>query len=176
MRVAVIGAGRMGRRHIQVVRDLGLELAGVCDSSPESLRLAETEHGVSSDRQFLEAKALLATTRPECVVVATTAPTHGEYTCLAAESGARYVLCEKPMAVSLAECDRMIRTCEARGTRLAVNHQMRFMEQYAVPKAIIDSEAFGGLSSVTVAGGNFGMAMNGTHYSPRRNDSGPPMR
>jgi predicted dehydrogenase len=38
------------------------------------------------------------------------------------------------------------------------------MEQYTEPKKIICSESFGGLSSVTVAGGNFGMAMNGTHY------------
>jgi predicted dehydrogenase len=41
---------------------------------------------------------------------------------------------------------------------------MRFMEQYTEPKRIVESEAFGGLSSVTVVAGNFGIAMNGTHY------------
>ena len=58
----------------------------------------------------------------------------------------------------------MIQTCKAHGTLLAVNHQMRYMEQYTEPKKIINSEEFGGLSSVTVVGGNFGMAMNGAHY------------
>ena len=89
---------------------------------------------------------------------------HCAYTSLAAEAGARYILCEKPMGVSLAECDRMMEVCSRHGTRLAVNHQMRFMEQYTASKRIVQSEAFGGLSSVTVVAGNFGMANNGSHY------------
>jgi predicted dehydrogenase len=68
------------------------------------------------------------------------------------------------MAVSLVECDQMIEACAASGARLAVNHQMRFMEQYTKPKAIIGEASFGGLSSVTVIAGNFGIAMNGSHY------------
>ena len=68
------------------------------------------------------------------------------------------------MAVSLAECDRMIDMCARHGSKLAVNHQMRFMEQYREPKRIVQSEEFGGLSSITVIAGNFGVAMNGTHY------------
>lgn len=164
MRTVVIGAGRMGRRHIQVVKDLGLDLAGVCDPSPESLALAEKEQGVASALHFADASLMLAATSPEIVVVASTAPTHCEYTCAAAEAGAQVVLCEKPMGVSLTECDLMIETCRAHGTRLAINHQMRFMEQYTAAKQITDSAAFGGLSSVTVVAGNFGMSMNGTHY------------
>src|SRR6202011_1760635 len=46
----------------------------------------------------------------------------------------------------------------------AINHQMRFMEQYTRSKAIVHSEAFGRLGSVTVVAGNFGLAMNGIHY------------
>jgi len=41
---------------------------------------------------------------------------------------------------------------------------MRFMEQYTVPKGIMDGEAFGGLCSATFVDGNFGLVMNGTHY------------
>jgi predicted dehydrogenase len=102
--------------------------------------------------------------QPECVIVATTAPTHCEYTCLAAQSGAKYILCEKPMAVSLAECNRMLRTCAEHGARLAVNHPRRFMERYSEAKRLVNSAAMGGLTSITVIAGNFGMAMNGTHY------------
>lgn len=162
--VAVIGAGRMGRRHVQAARTLGLEIVGVVDTSEEALQTTVREEGVATDRLFTGFEALLRTTRPECVIVATTAPTHCEYTCMAAEAGVKHILCEKPMAVSLAECDRMIETCDRHGARLAVNHPMRFMERYTEPKRIIRSEAFGGLSSVTVSAGNFGLAMNGTHY------------
>jgi predicted dehydrogenase len=164
MKTVIIGSGRMGRRHIQVVSDLRLNLVGICDLNPEALSLATEEHTVSPELHFTDVRQLLKKTAPECVIIATTAPTHCEYTCLSAEAGARFVLCEKPMGVSLAECDRMLEACTRNGTELAVNHQMRFMEQYTEPKSIVESDAFGGLSSITVVGGNFGMAMNGTHY------------
>jgi predicted dehydrogenase len=154
----------MGRRHIEVVRLLGLNLAGISDHSPDALRLAQDEHGISSEQCFRDATALLDRTKPECVIVATTAPAHCEYTCLAAEAAAKYILCEKPMAVSLAECDRMIEVCRDHGVKLAVNHPRRFMEQLTRPFGLIESTSFGGLSSMTVIGGNLGMAMNGTHY------------
>jgi len=102
--------------------------------------------------------------RPEIVIVATTAPTHARFTELAAAAGARYILCEKPMATSLADCERMRETCARHGARLAINHQMRFMEQYSAPRRLLESEAFGGFRSATVVAGNFGLAMNGTHY------------
>jgi predicted dehydrogenase len=161
---AVIGAGRMGRRHIEMVRQLGLELVGVSDAQPASLALAATQQGVPEHLLFADASAMLTQTTPSCVVVATTAPSHCEYTCLAAERGAKYILCEKPMAVSLAECDQMIRVCARHGARLAVNHQMRFMQQYMEPKRLLASPVFGGLTSVTVVAGNVGMNMNGIHY------------
>ena len=160
----MIGAGRMGRRHIQSICHLGLTLVGVADQSREALVAASEEHRLSPERCFTDVRVLLEETKPECVIVATTAPAHCFYTCLAAEAGARYILCEKPMAVSLAQCDRMLEVCQKRGAKLAINHQMRFMQQYTEPKRIVQSEAFGGLSSVTVVAGNFGMAMNGTHY------------
>jgi predicted dehydrogenase len=164
LKAVVIGVGRMGQRHMQVIQSLGLQLVGICDANPETLALAGREHGISEDQRFVNASTMLELTQPDCVIVATTSPTHCEYTCLAAEAGARYIFCEKPMAVSLAECDRMIDTCRRKGSKLAINHQMRFMQQYTEPKRIALSEAFGGLSSITVVAGNFGMAMNGTHY------------
>ncbi len=163
MKAAIIGAGRMGLRHVQVVRSLGLELAGLCDRRPEALAAAR-EAGIPAALHHTDARAMLEATRPECVVIATTCPSHADLTCLAAESGASHVLCEKPMAASLAECDRMLDACRSTGARLAINHQMRFMEQYTRVREIVWSDAFGGLASVTVVAGNFGIAMNGSHY------------
>lgn len=154
----------MGRRHVHVVQELGLSLVGICDQNTDALRLCQQENNISSDRHYTHVEHMLKETYPDCVIVATTSPMHCEYTCLAAEAGAQYILCEKPMAISLAQCNRMITVCKLNGARMAINHQMRFMEQYTEPKKIIYSEAFGGLRSVTVVGGNFGMAMNGTHY------------
>ena len=163
MKAAVIGAGRMGRRHVHVVQELGLDVLGVADANPEALQQTSQERGLAAHQLFSDARKLLAS-RPDCVVVSTTAPAHADYVCLAAEAGARYILCEKPLAVSLAQCDRIIDCCAKHGARLAVNHQMRFMEQYIEPRRLIESPAMGGLAGVTVVAGNFGLAMNGTHY------------
>ncbi len=164
MKFCAIGLGRMGRRHLQVARNLGFAIAGVYDPLPESVDLAIEEHGLPDAVIFDSAQRMLETVRPDALVVASTAPRHSEYVCVAAEVGVRYVLCEKPMAVSVAECDRMIAACAASGTFLAVNHQMQFMEQYTLVKNLAASPNFGGLRSVTVAASNFGLAMNGAHY------------
>ena len=164
MKSAVIGVGRMGRRHIQVVRQLGWDVVGVFDVSRESLKLAQEEQTVPTELLYDDLSRLFAEAKPECVIISTTADSHCELTCLAAERGAKFILVEKPMAVSLAECDRMIEACRAAGAKLAVNHQMRFMPQYTETKRLLISEAFGTFASMTVVAGNFGFSMNGTHY------------
>ena len=164
MKAAVIGVGRMGRRHIQVVRQLGFDLVGVFDVSQASLKLAQDEYSLPDQLLFDNLDKVYSGAKPELLIIATTADSHCELTCMAAERGAKYVLVEKPMAVSLEECDRMIETCKRYGTKLAVNHQMRFMDLYTEPKRLFATEAYGGLKSMTVVAGNFGFSMNGSHY------------
>jgi predicted dehydrogenase len=164
VKAALVGLGRMGLRHLQVLRELGLDLVGACDVQEAARETARTQAGVPAAELFADAENMISRLRPELVVVATTAPSHAALVCAAAANGARAILCEKPMAVSLAQCDRMIEACKASGMRLAVNHQMRFMEQYTVAKAIVQEQSFGGLASVSVVAGNFGMANNGSHY------------
>lgn len=160
----IVGLGRMGRRHLQVAKNIGFEIVGIYDPLPEAVDRAIKEHELVHELVFDSALQMLQTTKPDVLVVASTAPSHCEYVCMAAAAGVRYVLCEKPMAVSIAECERMIEACAASGTSLAVNHQMQFMEQYTLVKELASSPDFGGLRSVTVAGSNFGLAMNGAHY------------
>jgi predicted dehydrogenase len=164
MKFAIIGAGRMGRRHIHAVRKLGYSVIGVVDTSRSSLDEARQEHHLDENMLFATLEELFSVDVPTCLIIATTADSHCALTCMAAEQGVKYILVEKPLAISLEECDRMIRTCEQHGARLSVNHPMRFMEQYSKPKALLDSEVYGGFKSMTVVGGNFGMSMNGTHY------------
>ncbi len=164
MKFCAIGVGRMGRRHLQVARNLGFEIAGIYDPLPAAVEMALQEYGLPVSAAYASAQQMLESQRPDALVVASTAPSHCEYVCMAAAAGVRYVLCEKPMAVSVSECERMISACSLAGTSLAVNHQMQFMEQYTSVKELAASAAFGGLRSVTVAASNFGLAMNGAHY------------
>jgi predicted dehydrogenase len=143
---------------------LKLDVVGASDLQEQARAKAASDYGVPVSALFADAREMIEKTRPELLVVATTAPSHADFVCVGARNGANAILCEKPMAVSLAECDRMIEACAASGTRLAVNHQMRFMEQYTKAKEIVEDASFGGLASATVVAGNLGIAMNGSHY------------
>ncbi|MBK8188036.1 MAG: Gfo/Idh/MocA family oxidoreductase [Cellvibrio sp.] len=162
--VAVVGVGRMGVRHIQAIKNLRMNLIAVADISPASLNSASSNFDVKTENCFLDAEEMLRSTKPNALVISTTAPSHAKLVCLAAELGVKYILCEKPMACSLEEVDLMQAACKKAGALLAINHQMRFMPHYRRVKELVSSEEFGPLSSVIVAGSNFGLAMNASHY------------
>lgn len=164
LRVAVIGLGRMGVRHVQAAQNLGMDVCGVADIAPAALEAAQHAYGVPAAGCFTDPLTMLAAVKPHALVIATTAPTHAEFVLAAVEQGVRHILCEKPMTTSLAQAEAMEQACRQAGVQLAVNHQMRFMSQYSRVKALIGTEAFGPLSSIVIAGSNFGLAMNASHY------------
>lgn len=163
-KVAIIGCGRMAHNHIEAAQALGCYIVGAADTKPEALLAVQNACGIGADICYSDAKKMLQNSNPELVIIATTAPAHAALTVLAAEAGTRYILCEKPMAQSLAQCDSMITACSKKGVILAINHQMRFMEQYTTPKILLESEAHAGVASIHAMLGNVGMAMNGMHY------------
>jgi predicted dehydrogenase len=164
MKAALIGLGRMGLRHLENLLALQLDVVGLSDPFEQARLAAQEKAKVSSGCLFADASEMLAVTKPEVLIISTTAPAHAPLTCEAAALGVKYILCEKPMATSLADAKKMIATCAQHGAKLAINHQMRFMEQYTLPKSLLDSPAYGGVTSIHVSAGNFGLAMNGSHY------------
>src|SRR5215470_223931 len=120
IKAAVVGAGRMGRRHIQAVQELGMQIVGVCDKEPKCLELASEERGLQKSVLFSDSRSMFETVAPECVIVATTTDSHHHFACEAARRGAKYILCEKPMASSVAQCDEIIDLCRQNGVKLAV--------------------------------------------------------
>ncbi|MGQ0684321.1 Gfo/Idh/MocA family protein [Bradyrhizobium sp.] len=164
LRAAVIGLGRMGTRHLEAVTSLGMIVVGAADTDQKARAAAQDGHGIGASACFSDGVEMLRSVRPEALVIATTAPSHAPLVLAAAEAGVRYILCEKPMATSLRDAQEMLETCRRAGAVLAINHQMRFMEQYTRVKSLIGSEALGPLASVLVAASNFGLAMNGSHY------------
>ena len=76
----------------------------------------------------------------EAVIVATPNHTHSEYSVAALKAG-KHVFCEKPMALRLGDCDRMIRAAEGTGLTLMIGHVMRFYRGCSYLKgAIADGE------------------------------------
>jgi len=165
LRFVLVGTGRMGLSHLRAAQNLGLKPVGICDLRPENLAKAAEQAGLTAADCYSDPAALFAA-HPgvDLVLIATTADSHRDLVERAAASGAKAVLCEKPMATSVADCDAMIAACKASGTRLAVNHQMRFMDQYTRIQGELQSGKFGPLGSMNVVAGCFGLSMNGSHY------------
>ena len=152
--------------HLKAAQNIGLTPAGICDMLEANRGKAAAAAGdLSSDRLFADAAAMFAA-HPDAalVIIATTADSHRALVEQAAASGAKHILCEKPMATSVADCDAMIAACRKSGSKLAINHQMRFMAQYTLVRDELATGRFGPLASMTVTAGCFGLAMNGSHY------------
>jgi predicted dehydrogenase len=156
----------MGMAHLKAAQNIGLQPAAICDRSEANRAKAAAAAGdLAADRGFAEAAPMFAAHQnADVVIIATTADSHRLLVEQAAASGARHILCEKPMATSVADCDAMIAACEKSGSKLAINHQMRFMAQYTLVRDQLAGGHYGPLASMTVTAGCFGLAMNGSHY------------
>ena len=69
MKVAVIGVGQMGRRHVQVVQELGLSLVGICDQNSDALKICQQENNVSSHQHYTRVEKMLEKTKPDFVEI-----------------------------------------------------------------------------------------------------------
>jgi predicted dehydrogenase len=121
LRVAVIGAGEMGRNHLRLY-DLikGVELIGVVDTSRERADEAAARHGCES---FVSVEKLVG--RVDAVSVATPSINHAETGTFLLENGV-HCLIEKPLAVTEADCLRLIDAAERNGVVLLVGHVEHF--------------------------------------------------
>lgn len=164
MRFCCIGAGRMGIRHLEAAKKLGFDIIGIADPSAAALQNVANEFGLADDALFTDSAVMLSNIMPEALVIASTAPYHCEIVNIAATHGVKYILCEKPMSQSIKQCQSMIEICRDNSVLLAINHQMMYMPQYQFVKRFVDTKEIGELRSITVAGSNFGLSMNGSHY------------
>ena len=87
-------------------------------------------------------RALLDLREIDLVVLGLPNDLHCEATCQAAAAG-KHVVVEKPMAMNLAECDRMIAACERAGVMLGYAEELCFAPKYVRLKELIDEGAFG---------------------------------
>jgi UDP-N-acetylglucosamine 3-dehydrogenase len=147
-RAAVIGCGKVGRGHAGSYRNApGTDLVAVVDVNGAVCKAFAGEFGV--ERTYVNPVDMLEGEKPDIVSVCTWPPLHADLTVAACEAGSRVVLCEKPMALNLAEADRMLDAARGSGTLLCINHQRRFSARYAAARRLIEEGEIGELTQVT---------------------------
>lgn len=142
MKWGLIGAGDIARKRVApALRDApSCELVAVSRGRPELAQSFATTFGVR--RWYARWRELLADADVESVYIATPVHLHVEQTIAAAEAG-KHVLCEKPMAMNVGECDRMLAACRASGVRLGVAYYRHFYPAIARVKSLIASGEIG---------------------------------
>jgi predicted dehydrogenase len=105
--------------------------------------LAEEFAGEFGARRWYDDwRALIADEDVDAVYIATPVNLHAEQTVAAAAAG-KHVLCEKPMAMDVAQCDRMIAACRANGVKLCVAYYRHFYPVIGRIREIISSGEIG---------------------------------
>ncbi|MCR3722050.1 MULTISPECIES: Gfo/Idh/MocA family protein [Prauserella salsuginis group] len=141
VRIAVVGAGLIGRRHIALVgSDAGSELVSVVDPDPA----AREGHGVPG---YAGVPEMLAAVRPDAVIVASPNRLHVEHVLHCVEAQIP-VLVEKPIADSPAEAASMVAAAESAGVPLLVGHHRRHSPVVAAAAEAVRTGVLGRLVAV----------------------------
>ena len=124
LRVALVGVGRIGRTHLRVLQETdAAEVVGVFDLNTDLARDRAEAAGVA--RVYSSWQEVLHDPEVQCVGVLLPHDLHERYAVEALEAG-KHVVCEKPLAPTLPECDRMLAAARRTGKRLLPVHNRVF--------------------------------------------------
>lgn len=142
MRLALVGTGGIAPAHVEAVRAQGgrAELVAAVDVDAARLAAFREAHGIPAGYDDLD--RMLAAERPDLVLLATPPALHAEQCVRCLEAGA-WVLCEKPLAGSLADLDRIAEAEARTGRACASVYQWRFGAGARHVKALLDEGALG---------------------------------
>ena len=123
IKVAVIGAGMMGRNHARVYADLNnVELTGVADIDLRAAQTTARRYNAAAYAHYLR---LLDNLKPDAVTIAVPTERHLEVALSVIERGI-HLLLEKPIARSVDEAEQIIAAAQKANVRLMVGHIERF--------------------------------------------------
>ena len=146
MRLAVIGAGRIGARHARMAAaEPACELVAIADPDPAAAALA-AELGAA---HYAGHQDLLDAAPPEGAIVAVPTGQHAEVGIACAARGV-HMLMEKPVADTVAAGRQLVEAAERAGVRLAVGHHRRFDPAVEGAREIVRAGGIGTLLAVSV--------------------------
>ena len=144
--------GTMPRSHAQAYAlHPAAELTAVCDLNQEMLERFKADwHDVWPNmRTYTDADEMFAAEEPSLVSVVTSDHAHADLVVNAARTpSVRAILCEKPIATTLADADRMIEATDAEGVLLSIEHTRRWDSRYVEAKRLIASGELGPVRTI----------------------------
>ncbi|ABD56857.1 Gfo/Idh/MocA family protein [Jannaschia sp. CCS1] len=146
MRWGLIGASTIAAEHmIGAIRASGGETATVLSSSPDRAASYATTHDIAKGVTDLDA----AMDGVDAVYISTTNEKHLPQAMAAIKAG-KHVLCEKPLAMNVADAARMVKAADAAGVTFGTNHHLRNAGSHLAIRALIETGRIGDVLSVRV--------------------------
>ena len=150
IRVAIVGTGNISHAHVQAYLQFPerCKIVALVDIIPEKAQAMKEKYGLDADVYDAHEK-ILPRTDIDLVDVCTPPYVHASISINSLRSG-KNVVCEKPMAASLEECDAMLRARDESGKKLSIIAQNRFRQPIADLKALLDSGLAGPVRAAQV--------------------------
>lgn len=149
MKYALIGCGRIAINHIKAVINNQLELVAVCDVLPNKMEELLSKQGLAENKEILrytDYRQMIAE-HPEIqlISIATESGSHAEIALYCIDQGINLII-EKPMAMSIADADEIIRRADANHVKVSACHQNRFNIAVQKLRKAVEAGRFGKLS------------------------------
>jgi len=141
VRIGIVGSGFVASLHAQGLRQApDTEIVAAASSNAEHVWVFARTFGIP--HAFVDYKDMLEGDLVDAITVAYPNDLHCEVTLAAAAAG-KHVLVDKPLALSLSQCDRMIQVCQDKGVILMYGENLCFAPKYVRAKQLADEGALG---------------------------------
>ena len=143
MKYALIGCGRISPNHIEAAKNNGLEIVALCDIDIDNARAkAESAHLSPDVKIYSDYNKMLDETSPELVAIATESGKHAFIAIDALNAGCNLII-EKPIALSLADADEIIKLSDEKNLKVCACHQNRFNKSIQKIRQALEMGRFG---------------------------------
>lgn len=151
MKYALIGCGRIATNHIKAVINNKdeLEFMSVCDILPEAMENLLSKHDLQNDSsiaRYTDYKTMIEKIPDlDLIAIATESGVHAEIALYCIDKGINVII-EKPMAMSMADAEEIVRRSAEKGVKVSVCHQNRFNIAVQEMRQALESGRFGKIS------------------------------
>ena len=160
MNIALIGTGGMGSNHVEAYQYCkDITVLAVADVDFESARKYSKKLNCNA---YCSLDEVLENERPDAVDICVPSFLHAEYSLKCLKRGI-HVFCEKPMAHSVEDADRMLEAARKSGAKLMVGQVLRYWPEYQFLKRCIDNKPYGTLRYLSLTR-QYGMHPKGSWY------------
>ena len=148
MNYALIGCGRIATNHFRAAVNNELNIVAVCDVKPEAMEALLEKHGLERDSSikcYTDYHQMLEENDLELIAIATESGLHAQIALDCIDAGVNVII-EKPIAMTMADAEEIIRRSRDRGVKVCACHQNRFNTAVQEARKALEQGRFGKLS------------------------------